>query len=168
VHRDIGPPNLLVSTTGDVKLGDFGIAKATALADITVAGARKGRYAYMAPEQLAGEPVSAAADQFGLAATLVELVTGELPFAGETPWHLRDTIRAGAASALAAMPADLAAIAARGLAFDAADRYPSVEDLRRAIAIAQLGRDPVTALDLGSWVRGRIAALGAPGAPGTR
>ena len=49
MHRDVGPANVLVSTTGDVKLGDFGIAKPTALADQTIAGTRKGRYAYMAP-----------------------------------------------------------------------------------------------------------------------
>jgi serine/threonine protein kinase len=158
VHRDVGPANVLVSTTGDVKLGDFGIAKATALTDLTQAGARKGRYAYMAPEQLAGEPISGAADQFGVGVTLVELVTGARPFAGETPWALRDAIRGGAS--LAGMPADLAAIAARTLSFDTRDRYPSIDELRRAIAAAQHGRTPATALDLGDWVRARIAAGG--------
>ena len=49
MHRDVGPANVLVATTGDVKLGDFGIAKPTALADQTIAGTRKGRDAYMAP-----------------------------------------------------------------------------------------------------------------------
>jgi serine/threonine-protein kinase len=155
VHRDVGPANVLVSTSGDVKLGDFGIAKATALADLTQAGARKGRYAYMAPEQLAGEPITGAADQFGVGVTLVELVTGARPFAGETPWALRDAIRAGAS--LDAMPADLAAIAACALAFDARARYPSVDDLRCALAAAQRQRPPATAVDLGDWVRARIA-----------
>lgn len=158
VHRDVGPANLLVSTTGDVKLGDFGIAKATALTDLTEAGARKGRYAYMAPEQLSGEPITGAADQFGLGVTLVELVTGARPFAGETPWALRDAVRAGAA--LTGMPADLAAIATRTLAFDPRDRYPSIDELRAAIAAAQRARTPATALDLGAWVGARIAAGG--------
>jgi len=156
VHRDVGPANVLVSTTGDVKLGDFGIAKATALADLTAAGTRKGRYAYMAPEQLAGEPVTGAADQFGLGVTLVELVTGERPFAGETPWALRDAIRDGAA--LASLAPDLAAIAARALAFDARDRYASVDELRRELAIARRRRPPACALALGDWVRARLAA----------
>jgi serine/threonine-protein kinase len=154
VHRDVGPANVLVSTSGDVKLGDFGIAKATALADLTEIGARKGRYAYMAPEQLAGEPVLAAADQFGLAVTLVELVTGARPFAGETPWALRDAIRAGAE--LADLAPDLAAIAGRALAFDARDRHASIDELRCAIADAQRRRAPATALDLGAWVRARL------------
>ena len=156
VHRDVGPANVLVSTTGDVKLGDFGIAKPTALADLTLAGTRKGRYAYMAPEQLAGDPVTAAADQFGLGVTLVELVAGARPFAGENPWALRDAIRAGAP--LDGLAADLAAIAARALAFEPGDRYPSVDALRRDIADAQRRRAPVTAVDLGDWVRARIAA----------
>jgi serine/threonine-protein kinase len=158
VHRDVGPANVLVSTTGDVKLGDFGIAKATALADLTAAGARKGRYAYMAPEQLAGEPVTGAADQFGLGIMLVELVTGTRPFAGETPWALRDAIRGGAS--LAGVAADLAAIAARTLAFDACDRYASIDELGRAIAVAQAQRAPATVLDMGAWVRSRIATSG--------
>jgi serine/threonine-protein kinase len=153
-----GPANVLVSTTGDVKLGDFGIAKATALADLTAAGARKGRYAYMAPEQLAGEPITGAADQFGLGVTLVELVTGARPFAGETPWALLETIRGSAQ--LTGLAADLAAIAARTLAFDARDRYASVDDAGRAIAQAQRRREPATAIELGGWVRARLAAGG--------
>jgi len=159
VHRDVGPANTLVSTTGDVKLGDFGIAKATALADLTAAGARKGRYAYMAPEQLAGEPVTAAADQFGLAVTLVELVTGARPFAGAdetTPWALLEAIRHGPRFDTAdrgVLAPDLAAIAARALAFDPAARFASIEELRRAIAATQASRPRITALDLGAFVR---------------
>jgi serine/threonine protein kinase len=156
VHRDVGPSNVLVSTTGDVKLGDFGIAKPTALADLTAAGTRKGRYAYMAPEQLAGEPLTVAADQFGLGVTLVELVAGARPFAGENPWQLRDAIQAG--PTLTGLAPDLAAIAARALAFDAGDRYGSVDELRRAIIDAQDRRPPATAIDLGDWVRVRMAA----------
>jgi serine/threonine-protein kinase len=155
VHRDVGPANVLVSTTGDVKLGDFGIAKPTALADLTIAGTRKGRYSYMAPEQLAGDPVTAAADQFGLAVTLVELIAGARPFRGENPGVLRDAIRTG--PTLDGLPGDLAAIATRALAFEAADRYPSVDDLRRDLATAQASRPRATALDLGDWVAARLA-----------
>jgi serine/threonine-protein kinase len=151
VHRDVGPANVLVSSTGDVKLADFGIAKATALADRTAAGARKGRYSYMAPEQLAGEPVAAAADQFGLGVTLVELVTGRRPFAGETPWALLDAIR-GTAPALDEMPGDLRAIATRALALAPADRFASIDHMRRAIADAQQARTPAGPLELAAWL----------------
>lgn len=155
VHRDVSPANVLVSTTGDVKLGDFGIAKATSLADRTAAGTRKGRYCYMAPEQLAGEPVTAAADQFGLGATLVELVTGARPFAGESPWTLLEQIRAGGAFA---MPDDLQAIASRALAFAANDRFPSIEQMRQAIAVAQRARAPAGVVELAAWVSTRRGA----------
>ena len=150
VHRDVSPANVLVSTTGDVKLGDFGIAKATSLADRTAAGTRKGRYCYMAPEQLAGDPVTAAADQFGLGATLVELVTGRRPFPGESPWSLLDQIRAGAA--LDDVASDLRAIASRALAFAARDRFASIEDMRCAIADAQRVREPAGVVELAAWV----------------
>ena len=156
VHRDIGPANVLVSTTGDVKLADFGIAKATALADLTAAGTRKGTYAYMAPEQLAGEPVDAASDQFGLAVMLVELVTGHRPFAGDTPWVTMDAIRRGDAD-LGAMAADLAAIARRALAVAPADRYASMTELCAALTEARRSREPVGPVELGRWVRCQTA-----------
>lgn len=152
-HRDVGPANVLVSTSGDVKLADFGIAKATALADRTAAGARKGRYSYMAPEQLAGEPVTPAADQFGLGVMLVELVTGTRPFVGETPWALLDAIRVGAAFAIAD---DLREIAMRAMAIAPRDRYANVDELRLAIAVAQRAREPAGPLDLASWVLTRV------------
>jgi eukaryotic-like serine/threonine-protein kinase len=151
VHRDVGPANVLVSMTGDVKLGDFGIAKATALADRTAAGARKGRYSYMAPEQLAGEPVTAAADQFGLGVTLVELVAGRRPFPGETLGTLLEAIRAGAPE-LDGLAPDVGAIAARALAVRAADRFASVDELRMTIAAVQRSRVPVGAPELAAWV----------------
>ena len=154
VHRDVGPANVLVSTTGDVKLGDFGIAKATALVDRTAAGSRKGRYSHMAPEQLAAEPVTPAADQFGLGVMLVELVTGARPFAGETPWALIDAIRGGLR--LDGLADDLRPIAARALAFDARDRFASVDDLRHAIAAAMRARAPAGANELAGWVLTRI------------
>lgn len=153
VHRDVGPANVLVSSTGDVKLADFGIVKATSLADRTAAGARKGRYSYMAPEQLAGEPVTAAADQFGLGVTLFELVTGRRPFAGETPWALRDAIAAPLDTR--GLAPDLGAIVQRALAFDAAARFGSVRELQRAVADARRGRAPVDAAAFGDWIATR-------------
>jgi len=161
VHRDVGPANVLVSTTGDVKLGDLGVAKLTALADRTAAGTRKGRFAYMSPEQLAGEPVTAAADQFGLGVTLVELVTGRRPFSGQDrgaqPWELLAELRAP--PALADLAEDLRTIAQRALAFAAADRFASVDELRLAIADAQRSRTPAGAIELARWITSADQAI---------
>jgi serine/threonine-protein kinase len=158
VHRDVGPANVLVSTTGDVKLADFGIAKATALADLTAAGARKGTYAYMSPEQLAGEPVEAASDQFGLAVTLVELLTGRRPFAGDTPWATMDAIRRGDAN-LEGVPDDLAAIARKAFAVDPRARYASMDELQAALTDARRLREPAGPVELGRWVRAQRVAI---------
>ncbi|MBA2542010.1 MAG: serine/threonine protein kinase [Deltaproteobacteria bacterium] len=157
VHRDVGPANVLVSMTGDVKLADFGIAKATALADRTAAGTRKGRYSYMAPEQLAGEPVSQRSDQFGLGVMLVELITGKRPFAGETPWAVLDEIRAGAPR-LDGLAADVHAIASRALAIDPRDRYPTIDAVRAEVAQVARGREPAGAVELATWLLTRVTA----------
>lgn len=145
VHRDVSPSNVLVSTTGDVKLSDFGIIKATALHELTGAGVRKGTYAYMSPEALAGEPLTPASDQFGLAVTLVELITGERPFAGDTPYAIMEAMRAGAPR-LAGLSAELELVVRRALAPDPRDRYSDAEEFRVA-----LGGDAVT-LDLCHFV----------------
>jgi eukaryotic-like serine/threonine-protein kinase len=129
VHRDVAPANVLVSSTGDVKLADFGIAKATALVDRTAAGARKGRGAYMAPEQLdpSRGPITAAADQFGLGVMLGELM-------GD------------------ALAPDLGPIAARATANQPRDRYPSIDALRAALAAIQHTRSPAGPDDLARWL----------------
>jgi eukaryotic-like serine/threonine-protein kinase len=147
VHRDVSPSNILLSRSGEPKLSDFGIAKATALADLT-GGTRKGKYAYMSPEQLAGEPLTAASDQFSLAVTLVELATGTRPFDADTPLATMENVRRGHVD-LSPLPPDVAALCARALS---PARFASTEDLRLAIAAARRSLPPVSLPDLARWL----------------
>jgi eukaryotic-like serine/threonine-protein kinase len=157
VHRDISPSNVLVSTTGDVKLADFGIAKATALADLTAAGKRKGTFAYMSPEQLAGEAVTPACDQFGLAVTLVELITGVRPFIGDTPWAIMEAIRAGDAQ-LDGLSGDTEHVVRRALKPDPSARFPSVDAFRMALDELRVTRQRAGSADVAAWVQQRQLA----------
>ncbi len=152
VHRDVSPSNILVSRAGEVKLGDFGIAKATALADLTGC-TRKGKYAYMSPEQLAGEPLAATSDQFALAVTLLELATGTRPFDGETPLATMDNVRRGLRPDLSSLPDAVATLAHRALSPSPADRFPTTEHLRLAIAAARRDLAPAAPPDLAAWLR---------------
>ena len=85
VHRDIKPENLMVTRDGVVKVADFGLARALADAQITEAGTVTGTVQYLAPEQLQGEPADARTDLYALGIVAFELLTGRLPFTGETP-----------------------------------------------------------------------------------
>ena len=82
IHRDISPQNILLSFEGEVKIMDFGIAKAAERLHHTTPGIVKGKYAYMAPEVLRDAPVDARVDVFAAGVVLYELLTGENPFAG--------------------------------------------------------------------------------------
>src|SRR5262249_47010687 len=84
VHRDVSPDNILVGRSGTVKLVDFGIAKATGQSHQTQAGTVKGKVAYMAPEQLRGEPLDRRVDLYPLRIGPSELCTGRMPFEGGT------------------------------------------------------------------------------------
>ena len=156
VHRDVRPGNVLVSTTGDLKLGDFGLAKVTARVDSTAAGVRKGQYRYMAPEQLAGELVSSASDQFALAITLAELLTGHRPYPDARPWELGAILRAG--PTLDGIAGDLRAILTTALAIDPAERFASVDAMRLAIAEAQATGPRCGAAEVAAWVTARASA----------
>ncbi|MEQ1571616.1 MAG: protein kinase, partial [Myxococcota bacterium] len=83
VHRDVTPGNLMVTVDGTVKLMDFGVVKETD-ADLTGVGELIGTVAYMAPEQISGEPVDARADLYSLGAVLYLLLTGKRPFVAHT------------------------------------------------------------------------------------
>src|SRR5690606_30622497 len=130
VHRDVSPGNILVSRTGDIKLADFGIAKATALRDITWGRLVKGKFAYMSPEQVAGEAVTAASDQFALGIALYELLLGRRPFDGAGPLATMENIRqadtflkAEEDPELDRLPAPLPALLRRSLAKQPGARF---------------------------------------------
>jgi eukaryotic-like serine/threonine-protein kinase len=160
VHRDVSPSNILVSRAGEVKLADFGIAKATLLADRTLAGVRKGKYAYMSPEQVAREPLTNRSDQFGLGIVLAELLTGRRPFDGDSVLETLERIRAAEAPDLGGIAPDLAAIVGRCLARDPRERYRDASSLRRALAAAGRRYPEASAPDLGAWVALRAPAPG--------
>lgn len=151
IHRDVRPGNVLVSTTGDVKLGDFGVAKLTAHVCYTVSGVRKGQYRYMSPEQLGGQLLTAATDQFSFAIALAELLTGRRPYPDANPLELVDILRAG--PKLDGIADDLRAVLTTALAIDPAERFASVEAMRLAIADAQASRPRCGAPEVAAWVR---------------
>ena len=140
IHRDVKPANLIVTKDEEIKILDFGVARLLDGTQYTAPGALVGTYGYLAPEQTQGESVTEASDIWSLGVVLFEMSTGGLPFTGE-----------GHAAQLYAIahdePATLpvtdsprsqarAAIVARCLAKDPADRFASADDM--AIAIGEV------------------------------
>jgi|GEM_PF-4052674 len=93
VHRDISPHNILVSIHGDVKIMDFGIAKAAARATHTATGVLKGKIAYMSPEQARGEPIDKQTDIFAVGACLWEMLAGQRLFVGDSEIEILEKVR---------------------------------------------------------------------------
>ena len=135
VHRDVKPGNVIISPSGQVKVADFGIARAISTQEnLTQAGTVMGTAAYFSPEQARGEKVDPRSDVYSLGVVLYEMLTGRPPFAGDSPVavaykHVQETPRPPR-ERNADIPADLDAIVLRAMAKDADDRYPSAEDLR--------------------------------------
>ncbi len=93
VHRDVSPQNVLVSFEGEVKLIDFGIAKAAGKGSKTQAGILKGKFGYMSPEQVRGLPIDRRSDVFSCGIVLYELLTGERLFVGESDFSTLEKVR---------------------------------------------------------------------------
>jgi serine/threonine-protein kinase len=134
VHRDISPHNVLLSIEGEVKLTDFGIARARDRLVRTTTGGTKGKLAYMAPEQAHGRDVDHRTDLFGVAATLYEALCGQPPFTGDNNFQILDRARAGAIVPLRERCPDLdpllVGVIDRGLSLDPADRPQSAGEMR--------------------------------------
>ncbi len=127
IHRDVSPQNILISYDGDLKIIDFGIAKAANRIVRTQTGILKGKFAYMAPEQARGEPTDHRADIFAIGVILYELLTGERAFKADTDFVLLEKVRrvevVPARQLRPDIPKDLERILAKALAKEAADRY---------------------------------------------
>lgn len=88
IHRDVKPENIVITPEGAAKLMDFGLAHSPGATRLTQEGTLLGTLAYLAPEQIMGEPVDGRADLYALGVMLYELATGRLPFAGENAAHI--------------------------------------------------------------------------------
>ena len=157
VHRDLSPANLLIARSGAVKLIDFGIAKATAQGDVTWGRLRKGKFAYMAPEQVLGAVVSDASDRFALAVVLCELLLGRRPFDGDDPLTTMQAIR-DAAPPPPAFFADLSPalvdLLRRCLSREPSHRLADSAALARALRRIRVDEGHHAGpLDLAAWLR---------------
>src|ERR1022692_780259 len=146
VHRDVKPGNLLRAREGEVKLADFGIAKATEQSSITQVGSVLGTAAYLAPEQARGEEAGPRADLYALGVVTYQLISGRLPYEATSLTELAlkqqreepptlDTI-------VAAVGPELADAVALALALDPRDRYQTAREMGRALSDGARGIAP--------------------------
>ncbi len=174
VHRDIKPENILLSDDHPL-VADFGVAKAfTAGESLTAAGIPIGTPAYMAPEQIEGEPnVDGRADVYAVASVLFEMLAGEPPFTGKTPHAvMKRRLSRPAPSLAAARPETTPALAAlvdKGLAVEPGDRWATAAEFARAAAALGEGSgsftlvtpaEAVRAARSSPWRRVALAGIG--------
>jgi TonB family protein len=135
VHRDVSPQNILISHEGEIKLCDFGIAKADRKVSRTESGSLKGKLQYMSPEQAWGKPIDHRSDLFSLGCVLHEMLTGERLFRGDSDMVVLELVRKAEISPPSRLNPDvgpaLDAIVVRALAREPADRYASGSEMLR-------------------------------------
>lgn len=179
VHRDVSPSNVLVSSEGEIKLGDFGIARSREREAWTREGLVKGKIAYLSPEQLRGERLDVRSDLFSLGVVMFELLAGFKPFVGADTGAVMRAIAEGRRPSIADvcpwMTSSLAAAVEKLLARDPAERPPNADAalallapfargadasmaLRRLVAVA---RAPLHEASTGRAVDGALGANGA-------
>ncbi len=148
VHRDIKPGNVMVTDAGQVKVMDFGIARAVSDSSSTVAETTQilGTAAYFSPEQAKGEPVDARADVYSTGVVLYELLTGRQPFRGDSPvavayQHVSEA-PVPPSEVNETVPRALDAVALRALAKDPFQRYQDAAGFREALDATVDGRQP--------------------------
>jgi len=159
VHRDISPQNILVTYEGEVKVVDFGIAKAASKSQHTKTGTLKGKFSYMSPEQCLGNPVDRRSDVFALGIVLYELCTGKRLFKHESELMILEMItkrRITPPSEVADnIPPELEAIILKALEKDVEVRYQSAQDLQIALEdLIRKGIEPSSNSDVAEYMRG--------------
>ncbi len=161
VHRDMSPPNVLITKHGEVKIVDFGLAKATSQLEKSEPGIIKGKFSYLSPEGAFGGEVDHQTDIFAVGIILWELLAGRRLFLGETDFATVKMVQQAVIPSLRAMrsdvPEELERVVARSMSKDLAVRYKSARDLGRDLTafLYRYGK-PVSSFDIAELVRGAM------------
>jgi serine/threonine protein kinase len=172
VHRDMSPPNVLITKYGEVKIVDFGLAKASSQLEKSEPGIIKGKFSYLSPEAALGEEIDHRTDIFAVGIILWEILSGKRLFVGESDFATVRLIQQAAVpslrSARSDVPEDLERIILRALARSPSQRYSTARDLGRDLTsfLYRFSR-PVSAFDLAELVRGATANRVKPAASGS-
>ncbi len=163
IHRDVSPQNVLVSYEGQVKVIDFGIAKAASRTTKTQAGVLKGKFGYMSPEQVRGLPIDHRSDIFAVGTCMYEMITGERLFLGESDFSTLEKVRNATVDSPSRMVRDLPpamdAIIMRALAREPADRFQTAADLQHALQEFMAQARPLFSTSkLAAWMKTAFAA----------
>jgi serine/threonine-protein kinase len=158
VHRDVSPPNVLISKQGEVKVVDFGLAKASSQIETTDPGVVKGKMSYLSPEAARGEEVDSRSDIFSVGILLYEMLTGKRLFYGETDYQTVELVRNAKIPPIKAqnpeVEQELEDITRKALARNKEDRYQTATDLQDALAHYSYSRGlKVIARDVADLVR---------------
>jgi hypothetical protein len=165
VHRDVKPGNILITDDGDVKVTDFGIARAVAEASMTVTGTTLGSVHYFSPEQARGDEVTGASDVYSLGIVLFEMLTGRRPFEADSAAGValkrlnEDPPRP---ESFVPVPSGLSAIVMRALQREPADRFPDAGSFAEALRTWQNDPAAGAALAAGAAAAGAAALAAAP------
>ena len=137
IHRDIKPANMMLTPQGMVKLMDFGIARSGTDGSLTSTGTTLGSLNYMPPEQVRGEAADARSDVYSFGVSLYELLTGRLPFQGDSQYSLMtahlNEVPAAPITLRADVPQELNQIILMAMAKDPADRFQTADAFRNAL-----------------------------------
>ena len=148
VHRDLKPANILVTKSGDPKVGDFGLARSADVSGMTKTGATLGTPNYMAPEQVMGRDITPRTDVYAMGAILYEALTARLPHIGQTAGEIYAKILSEeiqpARDIDPTVARELEAIVMKALSRNAWDRYATAQELADDLARWRAG-EPVTA-----------------------
>ena len=166
VHRDVTPQNVLISQQGEVKLADFGIAKAVGKSEKSATGVIKGKFAYMSPEQTQARPLDARSDLFSVGTVLYLLTTGKKPFDGPTDLDVIMQVRRArpekASTVVRDLNPDVERFINRALRADPGKRWQSAEQMADRIdaILVKLGQ-PSGPAPLKRWLETLSARDGA-------